>query len=346
MTIPLIHVTDLYNPPQDPDDHFDLATIAALKEINLLGVILDITSKFLHAAPRGRDIRRDPGFVPVAQLAYLTGKAVPVAVGPFEPLSSLTDDVTGRPHPEQTGVELLLRLLRTSSQPVTISVVGSARVVAAAFNRDPSLVREKTAAVVLNAGTSAGSHVEWNVGIDPFAFIALWRSGIPIHWYPCATEKGAFENAHERGTHWEATHGELISTVRPRLKAWFNHALQGSPRGDIIHLLDESVEGPAWDKLLAEKRHLWSTASLIMAAGRKLVETKDGWRFLSPETAEGAQEWPMALEPISAVARDTGFIEWSLTERSSHHLLFRRGAGVYGFAMAEALSALLQSLDC
>ena len=51
--IPLIHVTDLYHPPQDPDDQLDLATVAALDEYDLKGVVLDITQRFLEPAPRG-----------------------------------------------------------------------------------------------------------------------------------------------------------------------------------------------------------------------------------------------------------------------------------------------------
>ena len=59
--IALVHVTDLYHPPQDPDDHIDLATVAALNEYGLKGVILDTTRKFLLASPAGFDIQRDPG---------------------------------------------------------------------------------------------------------------------------------------------------------------------------------------------------------------------------------------------------------------------------------------------
>ena len=69
--IPLVHITDLYHPPQDPDDHFDLATIAALPEFDLRGVILDVTQKFLDPAPAGWDIARDPGYVPVVQLGHI-----------------------------------------------------------------------------------------------------------------------------------------------------------------------------------------------------------------------------------------------------------------------------------
>lgn len=32
--IPFIHTTDLYSPPQDPDDHVDLATVFALPELD------------------------------------------------------------------------------------------------------------------------------------------------------------------------------------------------------------------------------------------------------------------------------------------------------------------------
>ena len=87
--IPLIHTTDLYNPPQDPDDHVDLATVHALPELDLQAVILDPTRKFLGEL--------DPGFVPVAQMNYLTGRAVPVAAGPSDPLRSPSDTATDRP---------------------------------------------------------------------------------------------------------------------------------------------------------------------------------------------------------------------------------------------------------
>ena len=85
-SIPLIHTTDLYHPPQDPDDQIDLATVLALEECDLRGVVLDITETFLHPAPRGWDIAREPGFLPVRRMAELTGRAIPVAQGPHRPM--------------------------------------------------------------------------------------------------------------------------------------------------------------------------------------------------------------------------------------------------------------------
>ena len=152
--LPLLHLTDLYHPPQDPDDHVDLATIGALPELDLQGVVLDVTQRFLESAPDGYDVPRDPGFVPVVQLGYLLGRALPVAVGPTRPLADPLDAASDRPLREQAGVTFLLDVLRHSRRPVTISVVGSARVLTAAFNREPELVRARTHAVLLNAGST------------------------------------------------------------------------------------------------------------------------------------------------------------------------------------------------
>ena len=347
MKIPLIHITDLYHPPQDPDDHFDLATVAALPEFDLLGVVLDVTERFLHAAPRGLDISRDPGFVPVTQLGFLLGRTIPVAAGPSEPLKHPGDTAADRSLREQIGIELLLHLLRSSSQPVTVSIVGSARVLAAAFNREPDLLNDRIGAVLLNAGTCAGDHDEWNVGLDRIAYVDLWRSGLPLHWYPCANENGAFDETHHRGTFWQAAHADLLHDTQARLQAWFCYALTGSNRGDIVHALDEECKGSAWEDILQAKRNLWSTASLIAGAGRMLARTPEGWRFISANETPVPESWPMSLQPITATISNHGVVTWQPTVEPSIHRIFRRKEGRgYGTAMTEALNALLRSIEC
>jgi predicted class III extradiol MEMO1 family dioxygenase len=42
--IPLIYSTDLFHPPEDPDDHFDWAILASIKEFDLKAVIFDIST--------------------------------------------------------------------------------------------------------------------------------------------------------------------------------------------------------------------------------------------------------------------------------------------------------------
>jgi pyrimidine-specific ribonucleoside hydrolase len=346
LKIPIIHITDLYHPPQDPDDHFDLATVMALPELDLKGVILDCTTKFLRASPEGFDIPRDPGFVPVMQLSYLLGRPIPIAVGPSEPLKRDGDSAQDRLPVEQSGIELLLSILRASTEPVVISMVGSARVVAAAFNREPELVRARTRAILLNAGSTTKTKTEWNVDLDLIAYKTVWKSGLPVHWYPCATERGAFDEEHEYGTHWKASHESLLHELSPGLRAWFSYALTGNQRGDIIRALREEGKGAAWEHVLSAKRSLWSTASFVMAAGRTLAQTREGWRFLA-HGGSSLSIWPMFLDPITASVRDDGQIDWQSTVERTSLRIFRRQSGrQYGAAMAEALNALFKSLPC
>ena len=343
--IPLVHITDLYHPPQDPDDHLDLATIAALPEYDLRGVVLDVTKKFLMAKPDGWDIALDPGYVPVAQLAYLTGRAIPAAMGPTEPLAHPGDAALDRPRTEQAGIGLLLDVLQRSDVRVTISLVGSGRVLAAAFNREPELLRAKVRAVLLNAGATGGTKREWNVGLDPAAYIALWRSGLSIDWYPCATNRSAFEQAHERGTYWKAAQSGLFRDLPAGLRAWFCYAFTGTQRGDIIHALADSGRGAPWEQVLAGDRNMWSTASLVMGAGRVLAQMPEGWRFVPAGAATGLELWPFRLDPIRATVDDEARVTWQPAAGTSPLRLFGRKPGTgYGLAMAAALNALLRGM--
>jgi pyrimidine-specific ribonucleoside hydrolase len=345
LRFPLVHLTDLYHPPQDPDDHIDLATIIALPEYDLRGVVLDITRKFLVAKPEGWDIARDPGYVPVAQLAHLTGRAIPAAMGPLDPLVNPGDTAQDRPRPEQGGINLLLELLEQSVQPVTISVVGSGRVLAAAFNREPVLLKAKIRRVLLNAGATGGPKREWNVGLDPAAYIALWRSGLPINWFPCGTDRSAFDPAHERGTFWKARHAVLFHDLPEGLRAWLGYAFTGSRRGDSIGALAETGRGAAWEQVLTGERNLWATASLVMGAERVLARTPEGWRFVPAGPAAGLEPWPFRLDPIQATIDDEARVSWQSADDTSLIRLFGRKPGAeYGAAMAEALNALLRGM--
>jgi hypothetical protein len=343
--IPLVHLTDLYHPPQDPDDLFDLATVAALEEYDLKGVILDVTKKFLSASPEGFDIKRDPGYIPVTQLAYLLGRPIPVAVGPTEPLASPQDDAGGRGLEEQSGIHLLLDILEESPRPVVVSVVGSARVLTAAFNRRPDLLRKKVLTVLLNAGATAGPKREWNVGLDPQAYIGLWRSGLPISWYPCATEAGAFNTDNEHGTYWKTSQSEILRTVVPSIRSWFAFALTKQTRVDFITALSDTPDSTQWDAILAGERNMWSTTSLVMGAGRCLARTPQGWRFVPSARATG-EIWKWQLDPIDTSINDQAEVKWRSSGGETRASLFSRKKGSeFSPAMAEALSALLGELN-
>ena len=68
--IPMIHVTDLFRPHDDPDDHWDLASVYALAlqgKVDLRGILIDFPKP---------ERANDPDVLAVAQLNYLTGKAM------------------------------------------------------------------------------------------------------------------------------------------------------------------------------------------------------------------------------------------------------------------------------
>jgi pyrimidine-specific ribonucleoside hydrolase len=344
-TVPIVHITDLYHPPQDPDDHIDLLTLAALREYDLRGVILDATTKFLIPAPGGFDIRREPGLIPVAQLAHILGRKIPVAVGPREPLTHPGDTLTGRPGQELEGVNLLMDILDSSRESVVVSVVGSARPLAAAFNREPELLKKKVRRILLNAGSTGGSKQEWNVGLDPHAYERLWGSGLPISWYPCATESGAFNPDHARGTYWKTRHRDIFGSVKPKLRSWLAFAFSGSDRQDYLEVLEEGVDTATWDGILSGQRNMWATASLVMGAGCLLARLPEGWRFVKASEGTNFRVWPWRLDRIEASVDSTAVVKWREVKEGGTAMIFGRDRGDgYSAAMAEALQALLGTL--
>ncbi len=336
-TISFIHTTDLYNPPQDPDDHVDLATVYALPELDVRAVILDPTRKFIG--------RLDPGFVPVAQLNYLTGRAVPVAAGPIDPLRSPSDAVQDRPRREQAGIGLLLDALSRCEEPAFVSVVGSARIIAAAWNREPKLLQQKVRGVLVNAGATTGKPgAEWNVDLDAHAWIALLRSGLPLLWYPCTGEHGP-TGLDPHNTYWPVSHRRLFDGLPQPLRAYFDYAFNRHARGDVIRALSVLGSGPSWEKVLADRRNMWSTASLVMAAGRVLAQTAEGWRFVAKEQAAGLKVQTLEMLSIGCDVDDSGVVRWSPKPEQGKMKIFHRNPDEeHVRAMGEATNALLRQM--
>jgi inosine-uridine preferring nucleoside hydrolase len=342
--IPLLHLTDLYLPPQDPDDFVDLATVHALPELDIRGIVLDCTRRFLDEVADG-DLHREPGLLPVIQLQQLTGRSYPVAIGPLDPLADPHDAARGRSRAQQAGVELILRVLREAPEPVVVSVVSSLRPLAAALNRDPELCAAKIRRVLVNAGTASRTSApdEWNVLLDVHAYVRVLTSGLPIDWYPCAGKAGSFA-LEERTSYWAASQRALLGGLPRPLRAWFHYGFSGNRRGDVLRALRELGAGLSWEMCLDATRSMWSTASLVMAAGRVLARTHHGWRFEPGARSDVKQRATLRLDPIALEVDAEGNTTWSPAVQS-HVRLFRRDpASEHHGAMTEALAALLAAM--
>ena len=159
---------------------------------------------------------------------------------------------------QQAGIELILDTLRQSSEKVDITVFGSAKSVAAAFNRDPDLVRAQLRRIHLAAGASSPDCVEWNVLLDPQAIVCLLRSDLPIAIYPCATRDvfkdgkrvniGAFEYG-PHNTFWKLPNLKFIAQMEPRLRRYLTFAFGRVNRVDFLRAMEEDPPADSCGRL-------------------------------------------------------------------------------------------------
>jgi len=257
--VPVIYSTDLLHPPDDPDDHFDLACLFAMPEADLRAIVLD----------QGDRQSQRPGFKPVWQLNCLTGRHVPAAIGLRNKLKSPDDPALDQPAEHQNGVHLILQSLRDTREKAAIIFVGSARDVAAAFNRDPALFREKVRSVHGFIGDAGDpTHQEWNVKLDPQAFVRLMRADVPFHWIPCFD--GGIETNQGHASFWRAKHGDLLANAPAPLQRYFLYMLRHATNDPIAYLA-EPTRAADRDWMMRVQRNLWCGALLGLAVGRPLL---------------------------------------------------------------------------
>ncbi len=266
--VPVIYCTDLFHPHEDPDDHFDLATLHALPELDVKCLVLD----------QGRRQQERPGRIPVGQLNRLTGHNIPAFTGLASPLRHPGDSGASQPAEHQGGVDAILDTLRASDRLVTIIAVGSLRDIAAAWNREPNLMRTKVGLLLLFIGeASQPDFREYNVGLDPAAFIAVLRSRLPVAWVPCF-DGGLWQNQ-GHASFWQASHAELLAHASPALIQYFLYALD-KETAEPLAFLNAHVDPARQARLLAQQRNLWCTAIFGAAAGRRVVENQGKFEAL------------------------------------------------------------------
>jgi hypothetical protein len=260
--IPVIYCTDLFHPHDDPDDHFDLATLYSIPEFDLRGIVLDQGDKQLLR----------PGKIPVSQLNALSGRHVPTAIGLKSKLKSPSDGALDQESQFQSGVGLILSELHQATSRVDIVAVGSVRDLVAAFNREPGLFRQKAGRIMVFIGDAANhDYREYNVELDPNAFVGLMRSGLNIYWVPCF-DGGLWHNA-GHASFWQATHAALLAESPPALIQYFIYALE-KETADPIHFLWQPVAAGRREQLLKQTRSLWCAAVFRSLATRGVVEGK------------------------------------------------------------------------
>lgn len=347
--VPTLHVTDLFRPHDDPDDHWDLATQFALAHqgrIDLRGVMID------HPRPQQTNA---PDLVAVAQLNQVAGLAVPVVVG--SPRVPAEVELAGNaPVPELAGVRAFLELLRRSPRPVVIHITGSSRDVALALRLDRALFASKCAAIYLNAGAGTpdpalANRLEWNVTLGAASYAAIFDAPCPLYWLPC------FEVVHKKsrdlfrvsqyGSFYRFRQNEILPGLSPRLQNYFlsmyaagrRDAPPGPAARPWLQELSEPVDAAALAAQGARDRNMWSTAGFLHAAG--LSVTKAG--EVVPRASAVAPVF--VFEPIRVRCTAAGVTTWSSDPASTNRFLLRvTDVERYSPAMSAALRTEVGSL--
>jgi hypothetical protein len=331
--VPVLYCTDLFHPHDDPDDHFDVATLYALQGVEIRGIVLD-------QGMSGEQAQR-PGTIPVGQMNALTGRKVPVAAGLWPALTSPEDKGLDRGPEWQGGVELILKTLRESPEPVVVLSVGSARDIVAAFNREPELCREKIRRIGAFIGdASSPDFVEYNVMIDPHAYVGLMRSGLPVYWVPCF-DGGIWQNK-GHASFWQANHGDLLRAAPPEVVQFFIYALE-KETADPLAFLRQPVDPARRDKLFAETRNLWCTAVFAALCGQSIVKTDAGYAVRpGGDAATVPANELFTFTPVRVSVTGDRFVQYGEGGGAQEVMRFDvRNAGAYAQGMTSATAGVL-----
>jgi len=342
MNASILHQTDLFRPYIDPDDHWDLACVYALAasgQLNLGGVLLDF--------PPDHHPGRSPDVNGVAQLSYLTGIPMNVAVGssiPFNADRSFNQSLSAR---ERAGAEFVLRYLRDATAPAYICIVGSCRDVAIAAQLDPRLFSDKCAGIYLNAGTGhpeidKQGRVEYNVVLNASAYAAIFAVPCPIYWMPCFESLGhwADEATQQFGTFYRFNQSEVWPTLSPGLRSYFTYSLEG--RTDTRYL--QSVVHPerevASPYTIRSDRNMWCTAGFFHMAS----QTVDRHGNIIP-LAEAGDAGVFRFRPVEINCDDKGLTSWKDADASSTRFIFEvTDIEAYPRAITTAMTTLLGNI--
>ena len=336
-TTPVIYCTDLFHPHEDPDDHFDIACLYSISEIDIKAIILD----------QGRKQKSQPGSIPVSQLNYLTGRSVPYAVGLSDKLKSTKDKGLWQAREFQAGAELIIKILKTSKAPVSIITVGSLRDIAACYNRSPELLRKKVDRLFIFIGeASARGHIEYNVGLDKQAYIRIMNSDLPVYWIPCF-DGGVWQNK-GRASYWKAPHKDLLGNISDRLMNYFIYALLKKNEIEPVKFLGDVINIEDKGEVLSMNRNLWCTAVFPYIAGRTYL--REGNKFTTAsKSASYPKEYiiePFSFEEVPVYVDEKAIFFYEHTDRAKKLRQFHvLKPDIYPELMTSVTAELLSQLD-
>jgi len=336
----LIHITDLYHPHADPDDHYDLAQVFALAklgEVEILQVLIDYPYE-------KRDDFGSPDIGAIYQLNRLAGKNVHVTWG------ANTTKYVGKPElwksaPKEDvyASEKIIELLQNSEEKVYISIVGGCLDTAMAIDRAPEVFREKCAGIVLNAGSTEhySETLEWNVFLGPQEFSRIFKAPCPVYWNPCVSSIRSMDMETWRGpnaTYYRFLQKEVFAEISDELLNFFLFMLKKEKDADYFRVLKKEPDQEAKEKFGELYRQMWCTGNIFDIAGKSV--TVDGEIVPKGER----EDVVFSYRPIQVSCKEDGETSWEFVEESQDRFLCCIDEANYEKAMIKALIQVLKAL--
>ncbi len=357
--IPVIVITDLYHPAQDPGDNFDLILAYALPQIDLKAVILDCTEPFRHpivinpAEGLYPDSGgpREAGFIPMLQLNYIFDRTVPFANGPFHPMKNMGDKMIDIPKFQQQGIELLIKTLKESPEPIQILSFGSARVLAVAYNREPELFKKKVARIHLSAGASGPKFLEWNIALDRVAIKTMINTKLPVVLYPCAadTANGIGYGSHnypfsydEYNSYYKLPNINFIHKMDTVLQRYLAYSFTGARQNDFLRAMENdsilNINPPDYN----HEHYIWETGVWLEVAKMKLILNKSGKYTIIPANKLNNSDRVIINELHNCKVQTSvnGYIFQETNKPTNFSIFYRNDPYLYEQAMQQALPEL------
>jgi hypothetical protein len=219
--------------------------------------------------------------------------------------------------------------------------------VVCAFNREPELFRTNVAMVLAFIGEASDKKFqEYNVGVDPQAYVGLMRSGLPVYWVPCF-DGGLWQN-HGHASFWRGSHRTLLGKAAPEVVQYFVYALE-KETADPLAFLAQPVDPARQAKLLAGTRPLWAAAVLGVMSGREVALDGGSWRSVlpakRPQPADATSRGIFGFEDVDISVSDAGVVSYGPAPGSHKMKRFVvRDSAQYEKAMTEATAELLRTL--
>lgn len=335
--------TDLYHPRNDPNDHWNLAcmySLAMQKQIRFGGILCDEDKP---DRKRGPETFGDPAVGAIHQLGYITGVAVPMAVGSNCPVTCEADIekilASGKRIP---SVQLLTEVLERAEGPVDIHICGSSRDVLLAARMRPDLFAYGKVRIFLNAGTyEIQEPLEYNVKLEPYAYSQIFELPCEILWAPCfhALIPYPYQVA-ERANYFFMEQKDSLPYVSDMMKNYFLYMLDAVPDTGWLSYIQGPVDQKLLEAQLEVGRPMWSLPGYLMSADRNC--DKDG-RILEGETNPAGI---YGYEPVEVACGPDGILEWKESQDPDSRVkMFRiRDLEHFQDAMISVVRKLLEVL--